>query len=147
MDAPKLNALRQEIDAIDGDLHKLIRRRASLVGEISSSKPSGGLSLRPGREAEVLRQRLAAHDGAFPAAAVYRMWREMMSAFSLMQTPGLKVAVCRSNDQPGYWDLARDHFGCQVPMVAYESPAPVLAEGRANPTTIRAAPAPIEPPQ
>ena len=83
-----------------------------------------------------MRQRLAAHDGAFPAAAVYRMWREMMSAFSLMQTPGLKVAVCRPADQPGYWDLARDHFGCQVPLLGYESPMQVLAEVRANPTTI-----------
>ena len=144
MDAPKLNALRQEIDAIDGDLHKLIRRRASLVGEISAAKPSGGLSLRPGREAEVMRQRLAAHDGAFPAAAVYRMWREMMSAFALMQTPGLKVAVCRPADQPGYWHLARDHFGCQVPLIAYESPTQVLAEVRTQPTTVGVVPAPIE---
>jgi len=143
MDAPKLNALRQEIDAIDGDLHGLIRRRASLVGEITASKPPGGLALRPGREAIIMRQRIAMHDGAFPVAAVYRMWREMMSAFSLMQTPGLKVAVCRPADQPGYWDLARDHFGCQVPLVAYESPMQVLAEVRANPTTIGVLPAPI----
>jgi hypothetical protein len=92
----------------------------------------------------VLRQRLAAHDSAFPVAAVYRMWREMMSAFSLMQTPGLKVAVCRPADQPGYWDLARDHFGCQVPLLAYESPMQVLAEVRAHPTTIGVVPAPIE---
>jgi chorismate mutase/prephenate dehydratase len=144
MDAPRLNALRQEIDSIDDDLHGLIRRRAALVGEITATKPAGGLALRPGREAQVMRKRLATHDGSFPAAAVYRMWREMMSAFSLMQTPGLKVAVCRSNDQPGYWDLARDHFGCQVPMVPYESPAQVLAEVCANPTTIGVAPAPIE---
>ena len=144
MDAPKLNALRQEIDAIDGDLHGLIRRRAALVGEISASKPSGGLSLRPGREAQIMRKRLETHDGAFPAAAVYRMWREMMSAFALMQTPALKVAVCRPADQPGYWDLARDHFGCQVPMVGYESPAQVLADVRTNPTTVGVVPAPIE---
>jgi chorismate mutase/prephenate dehydratase len=144
MDAPKLNALRQEIDLIDGDLHKLIRRRASLVGEIAAAKPSGGLALRPGREAKVLRQRLALHDGAFPAAAVYRMWREMMSAFALMQTPALKIAVCRPPDQPGYWDLARDHFGCQVPLLAYESPGQVLAEVRTNPTTVGVVPAPIE---
>src|SRR5512132_3186456 len=142
MDAPKLNALRQEIDAIDGDLHQLIRRRASLVGEISASKPSGGLSLRPGREATVMRQRLAAHDGAFPAAAVYRMWREMMSAFALMQTPGLKIAICRPADQPGFWDLARDHFGCQIPFVANDTPAQVLAAVRANPTTLGVVPAP-----
>ena len=144
MDAPKLNALRREIDAIDGDLHGLIRRRASLVGEITAAKPAGGLALRPGREAMVMRQRIAAHDGAFPLAAVYRMWREMMSAFSLMQTPALKVAVCRPADQPGYWDLARDHFGCQVPMLGYESPAQVLAEVRSTPTTIGIVPAPIE---
>jgi chorismate mutase len=144
MDAPRLTALRQEIDAIDGDLHGLIRRRAALVGEITASKPSGGLSLRPGREAQVMRQRLATHDGSFPATAVYRMWREMMSAFALMQTPGLKVAVCRPADQPGYWDLARDHFGCQVPLVAYESPAQVLADVRTHPTTVGVVPAPIE---
>jgi chorismate mutase len=144
MDAPRLNALRQEIDSIDGDLHGLIRRRAALVGEITASKPAGGLALRPGREAQIMRTRLATHDGGFPAAAVYRMWREMMSAFSLMQTPNLKVAVCRPADQPGYWDLARDHFGCQVPMVGYESPAQVLAEVRAQPTTLGVVPAPIE---
>lgn len=144
MDSPGLEKLRLEIDAIDTDLHGLIRRRAALVGQISAAKPSGGLAMRPGREAMVLRRRLAQHDGTFPAAAVYRMWREMMSAFTLMQTPGLRVAVCRPADQPGYWDVARDHFGCQVPLVAYESPAQVLAEVRSNAVTIGVVPAPIE---
>src|SRR5215475_12887591 len=144
MDAPDLETLRQEINAIDGDLHGLIRRRASLVGRIMAAKPGSGLSLRPGREAQIMRQRLARHDGAFPVAAVFRMWREMMSAFALMQTPTLRVAICRPADEPGYWDLARDHFGCQVPMTALESPAQVLAEVRAHPTTLGVVPAPIE---
>ena len=144
MDAPNLDSLRQEIDAIDGELHGLIRRRADLVGRISAAKPPGGLALRPGREAQVMRQRLATHEGPFPPTAVYRMWREMMSAFTLMQTPELKVAICRPADQPGYWDLARDHFGCQMPFVAYDTPAQVLAAVRANPTTIGVVPAPIE---
>ncbi|MBN9487110.1 MAG: chorismate mutase [Alphaproteobacteria bacterium] len=144
MDAPSLETLRQEIDAIDGELHGLIRRRASLVGQISAAKTAGGLAMRPGREAQVLRKRLAAHDGAFPIAAIYRMWREMISAFALMQTKNLRIAVCRPADQPGYWDVARDHFGCQIPMVAYESPGQVLAEVRANPATVGVVPAPIE---
>jgi chorismate mutase len=144
MDAPSLDKLRQQIDGIDSELHGLIRRRADLVGEIAASKPNGGLSIRPGREARMLRQRLATHKGAFPAAAVYRMWREMMSAFALMQTPALKVAVCRPADQPGYWDLARDHFGCQISMVGFESPAQVLAEVRSSSTTVGVVPAPIE---
>lgn len=144
MDAPSLDSLRQEIDALDKDLHGLIRRRAEVVGQISAAKPAGGLALRPGREAQVMRQRLSTHDGAFPVAAVYRMWREMVSAFTLMQTPGLKIAICRPVDQPGYWDLARDHFGCQIPFVAHDTPAQVLAAVRAGPTIIGVVPAPIE---
>jgi chorismate mutase len=42
MDASSLDTLRQEIDAIDGDLHGLIGRRAALVGRISAAKPAGG---------------------------------------------------------------------------------------------------------
>ncbi len=144
MDTSNLDTLRQEIDAIDGDLHGLIRRRATLVGEIAAAKPPGGISFRPGREAQVLRKRLAAHEGKFPATAVYRMWREMMSTFALMQTPALKIAVCRPADQAGYWDLARDHFGCQIPLVAHESPLQVLAAVRADAATIGVVPAAIE---
>jgi chorismate mutase/prephenate dehydratase len=144
MDASSLDALRKEIDAIDGDVHGLILRRTTLVGQISAAKAPGTLSFRPGREAQVMRRRLALHDGIFPPAAIFRMWREMMSSFALMQSPALKIAVCRPADQPGYWDLARDHFGCQIPMVGHESPNQVLAAVRADAATIGVVPAPIE---
>jgi chorismate mutase / prephenate dehydratase len=144
MDSPNLDNLRQQIDVIDGELHAMIRRRADLVDRISAAKPPGGLALRPGREALVMRQRLATHQGPFPSAALYRMWREMMCAFTLMQTPDLKIAICRPADQPGYWDLARDHFGCQIPFVANDTPAQVLAAVRANPSTVGVVPTPIE---
>jgi chorismate mutase/prephenate dehydratase len=144
MDSPSLDSLRQEIDAIDNELHAMVRRRADLVDRISAAKPPGGLALRPGREAQVMRQRLATHKGPFPSTAIYRMWREMMCAFTLMQTPDLKIAICRPVDQPGYWDLARDHFGCQIPFVANDTPAQVLAAVRANPSTIGVVPTPIE---
>ena len=144
MDSPSLDSLRQEIDAIDSELHAMVRRRADLVDRISAAKPPGGLALRPGREAQVMRQRLATHQGPFPSTAIYRMWREMMCAFTLMQTPDLKIAICRPADQPGYWDLARDHFGCQIPFVANDTPAQVLAAVRANPSTIGVVPTPIE---
>jgi chorismate mutase len=144
MDSPSLDSLRQQIDVIDGELHAMIRHRADLVDRISAAKPPGGLALRPGREARVMRQRLATHQGPFPSAALYRMWREMMCAFTLMQTPDLKIAICRPAEQPGYWDLARDHFGCQIPFVANDTPAQVLAAVRANPSTLGVVPTPIE---
>ena len=144
MDSPNLDSLRHQLDVIDGELHAMIRRRADLVDRISAAKPPGGLALRPGREAQVMRQRLATHQGPFPSTALYRMWREMMCAFTLMQTPDLKIAICRPADQPGYWDLARDHFGCQIPFVANDTPAQVLAAVRANPSTVGVVPTPIE---
>ena len=144
MDAASLDDLRKEIDAIDTELHGLIRRRTGVVERITGAKPAGGLALRPGREAIVLRRRLAAHDGHFPAAALFRMWRELMSAFTLMQSPNVRIAICRPVDQPGYWDLARDHFGCQIPFIANDTPAQVLAAVRANPTTLGVVPAPGE---
>ena len=144
MDASALDNLRLEIDAIDGELHGLIRRRAAVVERVAGTKPAGGLALRPGREAVVMRRRLAEHSGHFPAAAVFRMWREMMSALTLIQTPGLKIAICRPADQPGYWDLARDHFGCQIPFIASDTPAQVLAAVRASATTLGIVPAPGE---
>ncbi len=148
MDASSLDHLRQEIDAIDGELHGLIQRRAALVDDIAGAKPAGGLALRPGREAVVLRRRLDAHladkTSRFPAAALFRMWREMMCALTLMQTPVLRIAICRPADQPGYWDLARDHFGCQIPFISSDTPTQVLAAVRSNPTTLGIVPAPIE---
>lgn len=144
MDAPSLLSLRRKIDTLDGKIHDLIRQRAALVDRIAVAKTDGGLALRPGREARVLRKRLASHEGAFPVAGVFRMWREMISAFALMQTPALRIAVCRTNDQPGYWDLARDHFGCLIPFDAHQTPSQVLAAVRANPLTIGVVPAPIE---
>ena len=55
MDSPSLDSLRQQIDVIDGELHAMIRHRADLVDRISAAKPPGGLALRPGREARVMR--------------------------------------------------------------------------------------------
>ena len=43
MDAPNLEILRQEIDAIDTELHGLIRRRSEVVANISSEVGSIGL--------------------------------------------------------------------------------------------------------
>ncbi|MCW5749156.1 MAG: chorismate mutase [Alphaproteobacteria bacterium] len=143
MDAPNLDDLRQQIDAIDDTLHDLLMRRAELVDRISASKPAGGLALRPGREAQVIRRLLQRHGGRFPPAAMVRLWREIMGAFTFLQCP-IRVAICRPNDQPGFWDLARDHFGVQVPFTAHETPFQVLAAVRADPNVVGLVPAPAQ---
>jgi chorismate mutase-like protein len=143
---PTLEELRREIDDIDDNLHRLIMQRSEVVHRIAEAKagtPGPAIALRPGREAMVLRRLLQRHNGAFPAAALVRLWRELMGAFTQQQTP-VRVAITRPADQPGHWDLARDHFGSQIPFVAHDSAAQVLSEVRADPRVIGVVPAPIE---
>src|SRR5258708_17797058 len=110
MDSPSLDSLRQEIDAIDGELHGLIRRRAALVDRISASKPVGGLALRPGREARVMRQRLATHQGPLPLTAIYRMWRGQMWAVPLVPHARTNSPHFPPAPQPGHLGLPPGHF-------------------------------------
>jgi len=143
MDLSNLDDLRQQIDGIDETLHDLLMRRAELVERIAAAKPVGGLALRPGREAQVIRRLLVRHGGRFPPAAMVRLWREIMGAFTFLQCP-IRVAICRPADQPGYWDLARDHFGVQIPFTAHETPIQVLAAVRADPNVVGVVPAPAQ---
>ena len=143
MDGPNLDDLRQQIDGIDDTLHDLLMRRAELVERIAAAKAAGGLALRPGREAQVIRRLLVRHGGRFPPASMVRLWREIMGAFTFLQCP-IRVAICRPADQPGYWDLARDHFGVQIPFTAHETPIQVLAAVRADPNVIGVVPAPAQ---
>lgn len=143
MDLSNLDDLRQQIDGIDDTLHDLLMRRAELVERIAAAKPVGGLALRPGREAQVIRRLLVRHGGRFPPATMVRLWREIMGAFTFLQCP-IRVAICRPADQPGYWDLARDHFGVQIPFTAHETPIQVLAAVRADPNVVGVVPAPAQ---
>lgn len=125
-----LEDLRREIDGIDDAIHDLIMRRAVLLSAIAAAKGKNaggaGSFLRPGREASVLRRLVARHHGAFPKAALVRLWREIISApLSLQGT--FSVAVFAPEDEPGYWDLARDHYGGHTTFVAHATASQVIA--------------------
>ncbi len=129
-----LDDLRVEIDAIDDGLHDLIMRRADVVARIKEAKEdTGGPVFWPGREAEVLRRLVKRHDGDLPSAVIVRIWRELMSAFVAMQGDFL-IAVWDGED-PGYWDIARDHFGSRTPLTRHTTTRGVLqavADGSAT---------------
>ena len=129
-----LDDLRREIDAIDEGLHDLIMRRADVVARIKEAKEdAGGPVFWPGREAEVLRRLVKRHAGDLPSAVIVRIWRELMSAFVSMQGD-FTIAVWDGGD-PGYWDIARDHFGSRTPLTRHAATRGVLqavADGSAT---------------
>ncbi|MDE2167366.1 MAG: chorismate mutase [Alphaproteobacteria bacterium] len=134
--APRtLKTLRRQIDETDDQLHDLLMRRAALVAEIGVAKQAAHAGIEvPLREAEILRRLAGRHRGKLPVGALVRFWRELVGAAIVMQAD-FSVAVAVPDDDPGIWDLARDHYGSQVPLTAYRSPTEVLrafAEFRAD---------------
>lgn len=140
-----LQELRSEIDRIDSDLHALIKQRAALVEEIRRVKARDAITtVRPGREADILRSLLRRHDGPFPFAAVARIWREIIAGITRMEMPGYSVAVYAGGNDPGIWDLARNQFGSATPMTAFATSREVLGEVAAGRATVGVLPCPRE---
>ena len=71
--------LREKIDAIDARLVKLLSARARVVQQVGHVK-QGAAVYRPDREAQVLRRVTELNGGPLPAAAVQRIYTEIMSA-------------------------------------------------------------------
>ena len=124
-----LQDLRGEIDAIDSELHSLIKRRAALVEHIRAVKARDDITfVRPGREADILRVLAQRHDGNFPFAAVARIWREIIANITRMEMPDYAVAVFNTGESETIWDLARNQFGSATPMNGFTSAREVLSE-------------------
>lgn len=79
----RLEAVREQIDAIDRRILALIGERAERAREIAEIKRAAGESLnfsRPEREARLLRELIDANEGPLDDAAVTRIFREVISA-------------------------------------------------------------------
>src|SRR4249920_2808878 len=90
---PKLEELRDSIDAVDAQIHALISERARLAREAGISKHQDGHTVdyyRPEREAQVLRMALERNQGPLRNEEVLRLFREIMSACLAQEEP-LKV--------------------------------------------------------
>jgi len=92
--ATDLGAVREQIDAIDAQLHQLLNERARLAQQVGISKTSTGSMVdfyRPEREAQVLRLVKERNQGPLRTEDLLRLFREIMSACLAQQEP-LKVA-------------------------------------------------------
>jgi chorismate mutase / prephenate dehydratase len=110
-----LDRLREEIDALDAELVERLQRRARLaqkIGELKGDAPA----YRPEREAEILRRIAAQGGGPLPAAALARVFREVISACRGLEQP-IRVAYL---GPPGTFSeqALRRHFGGGVEALA-----------------------------
>lgn len=132
---PELDTIRKKIDSLDNQLHDLLMERADLIMMISEEKKKQGIQIvQPAREARMIRRLISRHREPLPEEAIVRIWRELVSCVSLLQT-GLKVAVYVPATTPEYWDMARDYFGSVLPMQKSATPLAALnlvIDGKVN---------------
>lgn len=121
-----LPQLRQKLDAIDDQLHDLLRRRAEIVEQVALDASKPGIKIRPGREASIIRRLLARNAGPLPPQAIMRIWREMFAA-ALIIEGGQTIAVCSAEDGD-LAAIAREHFGPLTPLRRHRAPAQALAD-------------------
>lgn len=140
-----LDDLRNEIDEIDEKVHDLLIRRAGLVERIRAVKRLESIAtVRPGREAFILRKLMARHQGNFPKGAIARIWREIIAGITRMEMPSYRIAVYATDGDQGCWDLARDQFGAMTPMTGYASQRDVLRNVDDGNATLGVLPYPAE---
>jgi chorismate mutase / prephenate dehydratase len=139
-----LEELRRRIDEIDARLHDLLIERAKIVAGIATAKKDGEVAaLQPDREAAIIRRLARRHFGEFPLASLVRIWREILSAMVRMQGP-FAVAVYAPPESPGFWDLARDHYGSHAAMLPYHSVGQVIRAVGEGQATVGVLPVPQE---
>src|SRR5699024_7867870 len=115
-DAAVLTDARRRIDALDGELIKLISQRAEIAAEVGRIKIANGDTsgdyYRPAREAEVLRRVAGNNPGPLDDETLVRLMREVMSACLALESP-LRVAYL--GPEGTYTQAAvYKHFGYSV---------------------------------
>jgi len=138
---PTLADLRKRIDAIDVQLHDLIMERTRVVEGVRDIKKNERIKIRPAREASIIYNLMERHHGHFPRRELFRIWREMIVATLGFEGP-FSVAVYVPDDQPGYWDLARDQYGSYTPMTQFDNAARVVETVRDGDATVGIVPMP-----
>ncbi len=116
-DNPKLEKVRQRIDALDLQIQKCIAERAACAKEVAliKGKGEGVVYYRPEREAQVLQRVKERNCGEMPSADMVRIFREIMSSCLALEQE-LKVAFL--GPEGSYTqEAAIKHFGHAVHLV------------------------------
>src|SRR5438132_7759406 len=123
-----LEQLRRRIDEIDDRLQDLLVERINIVSRVAAHKrgTDGLAAHQPAREAEIIRRLIARNHGPFPPATLVRMWRELLAATTRLQG-AFTIAVYAPPEAPGFWDIARDHYGSHTLMLPYRTTSQVIS--------------------
>ena len=140
-DKQALADMRAQIDRIDAALHDLLVSRVEIIDQVKKIKGKQHIYIRPGREAQMTRALLGRPQGKLPEGLVARVWRELISGFTLIEG-ALKVGVYTPEKGPDLWDHARDHYGAFTPLAEMPSAVAAIKALQAGKITVAVVPPP-----
>ncbi len=122
-----LNALRKQIDVIDGKIVEYLNKRTAVTAKIARLKRTTGRSpYAPEREREVLRKICMLNKGPLSPSALTAIYKEIMSV-SLAQ--GIPLRVAYLGPEATFTHLAtRKRFGSQIRYISCNTIADVFLE-------------------
>ena len=129
---PSLETVRARIDAVDGELLRLLDERASLAASVAAAKRAAGetgFGLRPGREAQVLRRLLAQPREAAEISLIVRIWREVMGDNLTRQGP-FHITVWGGRSEARVVEFARFRFGATPALAEAATAQEALAAAK-----------------
>ncbi|MEZ5690378.1 MAG: chorismate mutase [Rickettsiales bacterium] len=116
----ELAIFRKQIDEIDNVIISQLKKRIGIVKQVGSlkySKTNIPCPIRPGREAEMIRditERFAESD--FPAASAAAIWRIIIGASTNVESKLTTSIFSDEKESKLYW-LAREYFGPNIPII------------------------------
>lgn len=131
-----LDAIRREIDSIDGQILDLLIRRFSATEQVRATKAHDGSiassPFRPAREASMMRRLIAQAGNQLPSETLVRLWRVILSASIQSQAPvTLHMDAALGHDLATRL-LVGQHF-CGMKVELQDSPSQALDRLRSAP--------------
>jgi len=110
----ELLSLRNQIDAVDDQVLRLLNERARLAQAVGHVK--NGIVYKPEREAQVVRRMQADNPGPLPAESVSVLYKEIMSACRALEQP---LTIAYLGPQGTFSEAAAiKHFGHAIQRLA-----------------------------
>jgi len=131
-----IEAIRNEIDAVDKSLLSLFAQRLQLAEKLAGNKGDNGLPIRSGREVALLRRLIAEAPAPLEKELVVELWRALIGA-SLRKQKIIDVVVGGGRSDPTrLYDIARRHFGARTRISHVGEPQAALQKVAENPQTM-----------
>jgi len=116
----KIRLLRQKIDSLDQEILRLLNERAEVALEVGKVKSGSRIvPYNPQREEEILRRLESSSQGSFPGRAIFRVFREVISACRSLEA---ELTIAYLGPPATYTHLACiERFGSSVETVPKET--------------------------